>query len=155
MAVGLGYILVEIAFIQRFVLFLGHPTYALTVVIFLLMLSSGAGSLFSRRWLPRTEMAWMPLVLVIVALLARCILLPRRAGRLGRPGFGYRLVVSGVLLAPLGFVDGNAVPHGLARAGGALRPRMSAAERLTSDNAVEWAWAMNAAASVLGPCWPW
>src|SRR5580704_12479535 len=44
-AVGLGYILVEIAFIQRFVLFLGHPTYALTVVIFLLMLSSGAGSL--------------------------------------------------------------------------------------------------------------
>ena len=37
-AVGLGYILVEIAFIQRFVLFLGHPTYALTVVIFLLML---------------------------------------------------------------------------------------------------------------------
>ena len=36
-AVGLGYILVEIAFIQRFVLFLGHPTYALTVVVFLLL----------------------------------------------------------------------------------------------------------------------
>ena len=33
-------------------LFLGHPTYALTVVIFLLMLSSGAGSLFSRIWMP-------------------------------------------------------------------------------------------------------
>src|SRR5208282_1270375 len=33
-AVGLGYVMVEIAFIQRFVLFLGHPTYALTVVIF-------------------------------------------------------------------------------------------------------------------------
>src|SRR5579862_6928114 len=64
-AVGLGYILVEIAFIQRFVLFLGHPTYALTVVIFLLMLSSGAGSLFSRRWLPRTELCWVPLLLVI------------------------------------------------------------------------------------------
>lgn len=42
-AIGLGYILVEIAFIQRFVLFLGHPTYALTVVIFLLMLSSRSG----------------------------------------------------------------------------------------------------------------
>src|ERR1700741_1505882 len=49
--VGLGYILVEMAFIQRFVLFLGHPTYALTVVIFLLLLSSGAGSLLSTRWL--------------------------------------------------------------------------------------------------------
>ena len=51
-AVGLGFILVEIAFIQRFVLFLGHPTYALTVVIFLLLLSSGGGSLISRRCLP-------------------------------------------------------------------------------------------------------
>src|SRR6266481_1946768 len=50
-AVGLGYILVEIAFIQRFVLFLGHPTYALTVVVFLLLLSRGAGSLASRRGL--------------------------------------------------------------------------------------------------------
>ena len=56
-AVGLGYILVEIAFIQRFVLFLGHPTYALTVVIFLLMLSSTAvwmvrnQSLYELWWL--------------------------------------------------------------------------------------------------------
>ena len=38
-------------FIQRFVLFLGHPTYALTVVIFLLLVSSGAGSIASRWWL--------------------------------------------------------------------------------------------------------
>ncbi len=52
-AVGLGYILVEIAFIQRFVLFLGHPVYALTVVVFLLLLSSGAGSMVSRWWLPK------------------------------------------------------------------------------------------------------
>src|SRR5262249_8773323 len=47
-AVGLGYILVEITLIQRFVLFLGHPTYALTVVIFLMLLASGAGSLTAR-----------------------------------------------------------------------------------------------------------
>ena len=40
-AIGLGYIMVEIAFIQRFVLFLGYPTYALTVVYFLMLLSSG------------------------------------------------------------------------------------------------------------------
>src|SRR3984957_9379475 len=86
-AVGLGYILVEIAFIQRFVLFLGHPTYALTVVIFLLMLSSGAGSLFSRRWLPRTELAWMPLLLVIIALLANVFLLSPGLGGWG--GFGF------------------------------------------------------------------
>src|ERR1700691_807791 len=148
-AVGLGYILVEIAFIQRFVLFLGHPTYALTVVIFLLMLSSGAGSLFSRRWLHRTQMAWMPLVLVIVALIANIFLLPRALPAWVGLAFGVRLVISGVLLIPLGFVMGMPFPTGLrALAAGSGIEVPSGAT--AADNAVEWAWAMNAAASVLG-----
>ena len=146
---GLGYILVEIAFIQRFVLFLGHPTYALTVVIFLLMLSSGAGSLFSRLWLPRTSLCWIPLVLVIVTLLADVFFLPGRLAALVGMDFGYRLLVSGVLLIPLGFVMGMPFPTGL-RALAALPAPEFPAGQGASDNAVEWAWAMNAAASVLG-----
>jgi hypothetical protein len=147
-AVGLGYILVEIAFIQRFVLFLGHPTYALTVVIFLLMLSSGAGSLFSRLWLPRTEMVWVPLLLVIVTIVADVFFLPSRlASMVGLP-FGYRLMVSGVLLIPLGFVMGMPFPTGLRAL--AVRASDAIAGRSSSGNAIEWAWAMNAAASVLG-----
>jgi spermidine synthase len=150
-AVGLGYILVEIAFIQRFVLFLGHPTYALTVVIFLLMLSSGAGSLCSRRWLPRTEMAWTPLMLVIIALVGGVFFLPRALAAWVGLGFSYRLVVSGMLLAPLGFAMGMPFPTGLRAL--AARPVLDVIGRPTGknqDNAVEWAWAMNAAASVLG-----
>jgi hypothetical protein len=148
-AVGLGYILVEIAFIQRFVLFLGHPTYALTVVIFLLMLSSGAGSLFSRRWLPRTQMAWMPLVLVILALVGNVCFLPRALPAWVGLSFSYRLVVSALLLAPLGFVMGMPFPTGLRAL--AARPVFEVPAGVTeADNAVEWAWAMNAAASVLG-----
>jgi spermidine synthase len=148
-AVGLGYILVEIAFIQRFVLFLGHPTYALTVVIFLLMLSSGAGSLFSRLWLPRTNLGWVPLVLVIVTLLFDVFFLPSRLAALVGIDFGYRLLVSGVLLIPLGFVMGMPFPTGL-RALAALPAPEFPAGQGASDSAVEWAWAMNAAASVLG-----
>jgi spermidine synthase len=148
-AVGLGYILVEIAFIQRFVLFLGHPTYALTVVIFLLMLSSGAGSLLSRRWLPRTELAWVPLALIIVALLADVFFLPLiLAARVGL-GFGYRLVISGMLLAPLGVAMGMPFPTGLRALAASSVQRLSG-ETTRENNAVEWAWAMNAAASVLG-----
>ena len=147
-AVGLGYILVEIAFIQRFVLFLGHPTYALTVVIFLLMLSSGAGSLFSRLWLPRTEMVWVPLVLVIATLIFDLFFMPSRLAALVGLGLGYRFLISAVLLVPLGFVMGMPFPTGLR----ALDPagRGSSEQRCAADNAVEWAWAMNAAASVLG-----
>ena len=148
-AVGLGYILVEIAFIQRFVLFLGHPTYALTVVIFLLMLSSGAGSLVSRRWLPRTKMAWMPLALVITALIANVFFLPHILVAWVGLKFEYRLLLSGLLLVPLGVVMGMPFPTGLrALAAGPVLDVPSGAT--VADNAVEWAWAMNAAASVLG-----
>ena len=141
-AVGLAYILVEIAFIQRFVLFLGHPTYALTVVIFLLMLSSGAGSLFSRRCLPRSEMGWVPLLLVATVLLLYLFVLPTRLAAWVGLEFEYRLLISGVLLIPLGFLMGMPFPTGLrALAADSTEP---------AENAVEWAWAMNAAASVLG-----
>ena len=147
-AVGLGYILVEIAFIQRFVLFLGHPTYALTVVIFLLMLSSGMGSLFSRRWLPRTELAWMPLGMVIIALVADVFFLPHVLAAWVGLRFAFRLIISGILLAPLGFVMGMPFPTGLRALSAKSIARISVAD--DENNAVEWAWAMNAAASVLG-----
>src|SRR6266699_3116794 len=67
-AVGLGYILVEVSLIQRFVLFLGHPTYALTVVIFLMLLASGAGSVASRKWLADSQRVWGPLLATIAVL---------------------------------------------------------------------------------------
>jgi hypothetical protein len=148
-AVGLAYILVEIAFIQRFVLFLGHPTYALTVVIFLLMVSSGAGSLFSRRCLPRFEMGWIPLLLVPAILLLYVLLLPGRLAAWVGLDFGYRLLVSGVLLIPLGFLMGMPFPTGLRALAASIAPGKRA-EDGWNENAVEWAWAMNAAASVLG-----
>ncbi len=148
-AVGLGYILVEIAFIQRFVLFLGHPTYALTVVIFLLMISSGAGSLFSRLWLPRTNSCWVPILLVIATLMADVFFLPGRLAALVGLDFQYRLLISGVLLIPLGFVMGMPFPTGLRALAALPAPEFPAGEE-AADNAVEWAWAMNAAASVLG-----
>jgi spermidine synthase len=148
-AIGLGYILVEIAFIQRFVLFLGHPTYALTVVIFLLMLSSGAGSLFSRRWLARTELAWLPITAVIVALLVDVFFLPGWLEAWVGLGLYLRIVISGFLLIPLGFAMGMPFPTGLRALGASSAPDV-AVGGTAEDNAVEWAWAMNAAASVLG-----
>ncbi len=150
-AVGLGYILVEIAFIQRFVLFLGHPVYALTVVVFLLLLSSGAGSMVSRWWLAETGRVWLPLVLIIAALLVYVGVLPALLGQLVGLPFAAKLLVSAGLLVPLGFAMGMPFPTGL-RALAAGRPAESPAPPLveTDGSIVEWAWAMNAASSVLG-----
>jgi spermidine synthase len=150
-AVGLGYILVEIAFIQRFVLFLGHPTYALTVVVFLLLLSSGAGSLLSRRWLRETPDARIPLLLILGALLLYVFILPGLLGAwVGWP-FVAKLLVSAALLVPLGFAMGMPFPTGIRALSGTPVPELPADQtNATRQNAVEWAWAMNAASSVLG-----
>jgi hypothetical protein len=138
-AVGLGYIMVEIAFIQRFILFLGHPTYALTVVVFLMLLSSGAGSVVSRRWLgdkPRGRLRLLLFVIVVIVF-AQVWMLPQILQSLVGASFAVKLAVSAALLVPLAFLMGMPFPTGLRAAG-------------DSRGAVEWAWAMNAAASVLG-----
>jgi hypothetical protein len=150
-AIGLGYILVEIAFIQRFVLFLGHPTYALTVVVFLLLLSSGAGSLVSRRWGTRSWLSWMPLIAVIAALLLYVFILPGLLDALVGLPFTAKLLVSAVLLVPLGFTMGMPFPTGMRAVASLPAPEFPASQGSPSNqNTVEWAWAMNAASSVLG-----
>jgi spermidine synthase len=154
-AVGLGYILVEITFIQRFVLFLGHPTYALTVVIFLLMLSSGAGSMASRKWLSRPSRVKIPLAAIVAALLAYVGVLHHLLGSLVGLPFFVKLLVSALLLIPVGFAMGMPFPTGLRWLAGdeveAEDATIAPADGAASQrNAVEWAWAMNAASSVLG-----
>jgi hypothetical protein len=136
-AIGLGYILVEVTFIQRFVLFLGHPTYALTVVVFLMLLSSGAGSVISRRWIAAPQRVWVPLLITASGLMVYVWILSQILNSLVGVPFPAKLVISALLLAPLGFAMGMPFPAGLralARTG----------------ESIEWAWAMNAASSVLG-----
>jgi hypothetical protein len=132
----------EITFIQRFVLFLGHPTYALTVVVFLMLLSSGIGSIAARRWSISGSRLLIPLfAIAAVLILDRALLSSLLASEVGLP-FAAKLAVSAGLLVPLGFCMGMPFPTGLA----ALNSRSSGA----AENGIEWAWAMNAASSVLG-----
>jgi len=131
--VGFGFILVEISLIQRFVLFLGHPTYALTVVVFLLLLSSGAGSVDARHRITNGGKVLPLLGLISAFIVGNVVLLPwLLSAAVGLP-FAIKLAISALVLAPLGFLMGMPFPTGL---------------RLVKT--VEWAWALNAAASVLG-----
>jgi SAM-dependent methyltransferase len=140
-AIGLGYILVEITLIQRFVLFLGHPTYALTVVIFLMLLASGAGSLSARRWAPRIRTLRPVLLLIVAGVIAYLGVLPPILKSLVGLPFAVKLLVSGALIVPLGFIMGMPFPSGL---------RLLDESALSTGGLTEWAWAMNASASVLG-----
>jgi predicted membrane-bound spermidine synthase len=155
-AIGLGYILAEIAFIQRFVLFLGHPTYALTVVIFLMLLASGAGSMLSRHWFRDPLQVRTALVVVVALLLAYILVLPPLLRALVGLPFLLKLMISAAALVPLGLAMGMPFPSGLralaasSLAASSLAARSLADGSMQPDSAIEWAWALNAASSVLG-----
>ena len=138
--IGAGYILVQVALIQKFVLFLGHPTYALTVIIFSMLISSGLGSYFSRRFTGEANtLRWTSVLIAVAAAVSALAFL---AAPVSEFGVGWplplKILVTAALIAPAGFLMGIPFPTGLTR----LEERY--------PQAVRWAWALNAAASVLG-----
>lgn len=138
---GAGFVIVQVGLIQRLVILLGHPTYALTVVIFAMLLFSGLGSLASRHVLGDEDgrlACAMALAAVLIASAARLIGPFVDAGALW--ALPVKMLAAAVFIAPLAFVMGMGFPAGLLR----LSRR--------SPDAVRWAWSVNAAASVLGSC---
>lgn len=139
-ALGAGFMLLEVALLQRFVLLLGHPVYSLTVTLFSLLLGTGLGSLFSRRIdNARVKRATFTalLVVVLVGLAAAAGLAPI-IDRAVPWSLAVRIGFAAALLMPLGVLLGMALPGGmrlLARA----RPEL-----------VAWGWGMNGALSVVG-----
>ena len=139
LAIGAGYILIEVALIQKFVLFLGHPTYALTVVIFSMLVSSGIGSFESRKLTGDRNnrlVAVLAVAAVLVGVLA-AIVQPVLTAGVGLPWME-KVIATVLMIAPVGFVMGIPFPTGLRL----LEKR--------HEPSVRWAWSLNAAASVLG-----
>jgi hypothetical protein len=137
-ALGLGFIFLEISFIQRFVLYLGYPTYALSVVLFSLLSFTGIGSFLSariaspERGLPRL---WGALAVLAVGYLVG---LPVLFGATLGAALAVRIAISIALLAPLGIVLGMFFPLGI---------RMVLE---VSRQFVPWAWGINGCATVVG-----
>lgn len=141
-ALGLGFILFEIALIQRLVLFLGYPTYSLTVTLASLLIFTGIGALFSER-LPVDPQRVVPVLAGAVVSLTGLYLfvLPSIIDGLLDTALGVRVVVTFLLLAPLGLCLGTFMPQGL-RAVSANSPH--------AETYVAWGWAVNGFASVTG-----
>jgi len=108
-----------------------------------MLLSSGAGSVASREWLSDGRRVWLPLVLIVLGLLTYVGVLPVLLERLVGAAFIVKLLISAGLLVPLGFAMGMPFPTG-------LRALTNNEHTQPGRNSIEWAWAMNAASSVLG-----
>jgi hypothetical protein len=135
---GLGFIMIEIALMQKFILFLGHPIYALTVVLFSLLISSGVGSYLTSKY----RVSSLSLALVIagigILLVIYMVFLPILFDwGIGYP-VGVKILITIVLLWPLGILMGMPFPTGI-----------KVVSELKND-IIPWVWGINGAASVLG-----
>jgi hypothetical protein len=141
LALGLGFIMVEIGFMQRFVLFLGHPIYALAVVLATLLAASGTGSALSgaldRRFGPRGLARRAIIALAILMTIYALGLGPLFHVLLGWP-LPARIALAAVLVALPGLLMGSLLPTGI-RTANAIGPEV-----------VPWAWGLNGATSVVG-----
>ena len=139
--IGVGFILVEIALLQRFTLFLGHPIHSLRVVLFSLLLSSAVGSLLSgRARKPATLLKLMMGAGLGVA--ALMLVYAYGLGPVFYAGIGWplwaRMLVAGLLVAAPGLLMGMMLPTAVRLLGG------------RHAEIIPWAWGLNGAASVLG-----
>src|SRR5262249_45583280 len=146
-ALGLAFLFIEIAYIQRFILFLGHPLYAVAVVLASFLVFAGGGSGLAPR-LDRAlrarhqERRLGALEVAVGGISGVAVLhflgLPPLFAALFALMDWVKIIVSLALIAPLAFLMGMPFPLGIARLG------------RESTYLVPWAWCINGCASVIG-----
>jgi hypothetical protein len=136
--IGAGFMLLEIAMMQRLSLFLGHPTYGLGVVLCVIILSSGVGSFLS-ECLPLTRAPWVygyPLLLGAAIVAVRFVLTALMTHLVAAP-MAEKIACSVAAIFPVGILLGFCLPTGMR-----LVRRVDAAE-------IPWYWALNGIFGVL------
>jgi spermidine synthase len=137
--IAIGYFALEIALLQKFGLFLGHPNYALSVVLAALLISTGLGSLASTAIIRRLgEPRRAVYVLALVVLVEYAWAFPV-IGRFAGLPLAVRAAIVAGLVAPIGAILGVFLPAGLDRL------------KTGGPSAAAWAWGVNGMFSVLAP----
>jgi hypothetical protein len=141
--IGIGFMFAEISMIQKFILFLGHPVYSITTVLFTILISSGIGSYLSGRYFKDKGYEVIickfkfSLIILCGLLITYAIFLPYLFDKILLESIILRQVLSFILLFPLGFFMGIPFPTGI-----------KLLERY-NDRIIPWAWCINGCSSVV------
>ncbi len=136
--IGFGFMLIQISLLQRFSVYLGHPTYALAIILFAMILFTGIGSFISDRISiekPRWALT-LPLIIGLTVFLATLLITPSTQATV-QYGLLIRSLIVVAFMAPLSLLLGFCFPLG-----------MRVLSRI-SDSAKPWMWGVNGASSVL------
>ena len=137
LAIGFAFMFMEIAFIQKFVLFLSHPLYAVAVVLCAFLMFAAAGSWLAERWQATNKVTLAVMAMGVLALLYLAILPGLFQALIHLPDAA-KIIISVALIAPLAMCMGVPFPTAMTRLAD------------TSEQAIPWAWAINGFASVVG-----
>ena len=136
--IGLAFMFIQIPLLQRFSVYLGHPTYTFSIILFLMILAAGLGSFASERVdVGRSRrVALLPAGIAVAVLAETLLLQPAIAATVGWNLPGRTLIVA-LFVVPLAFALGFCFPIGL---------------RLVSRRApalTPWMWGVNGACGVM------
>jgi hypothetical protein len=137
-SIGLAFMFIEVSQMQRLIVFLGHPTYGLSVVLFSLLLSSSAGS-FLTEFIEnpvRSKVPALLLVGLVVVITASGLIMPVVTHYFEAASTPVRIAVATLMLFPIGVFMGMPFPLGMKLAS------------LSSIGLTPWLWGINGAMSV-------
>ncbi len=139
--IGIGFMLIEISLIQRFILYLGQPVLSMAVLLFSLLTGAGLGSMYSGRLNHNEIFKGITTVAIVIAILAiiYIFLIPLIFNQLLGLNLALRLLVMVLMLVPLGFLMGFPFPLGI-----------RALKETETDRYIPWMWGLNGVGSVLG-----
>lgn len=139
LAIGLGFMFIEIVFIQKFILFLAHPIQAVTVILCGFLIFSGLGSLFAQRLCNKRENHRIYLIVTLLTGISLTYLglLPLVFSSLSHLPHLAKVGVTLALIAPLAFCMGMPFPLGLSRV------------TQSAPQLLPWAWGVNGCASLV------
>jgi hypothetical protein len=112
-ALGAAYILIEVTLLQKFILFLGQPAFAMAAVLSGMLMFSGAGSLWSTRFEPGRRPVMGAVMAVVVMTGILYLFLPHLFDGLLGAHVWIKFVVSIIVIAPPAFAMGIPFPIGL------------------------------------------
>jgi len=139
--IGIGFIMIEVSLIQKFILFLGQPVNSMAITLFSLLLGTGLGSFLSRKIssfsIPKAiyMSSMVTFCLTLVILLSSPVLFE---SFLNLP-FLKRIMITSLILLPLGIGMGFCFPLGI-----------KLLSNLEFKQLIPWVWAINGISSVLG-----
>jgi hypothetical protein len=139
-ALGLGFMYVEISILQKFILLLGHPIFTLSVILFSLLLSGGIGSFLSGRFNEETIPRRIFLVCLLIFLISitYALALPHLIPAFLPLSIETRIAITFILLFPLGLLMGMPFPLGIRIVGSSLK------------TGIPFYWGLNGIMSVFG-----